>query len=68
MQSFVDSGADFRPLDGMQPTIKAASVDDNGALTIEGSYPTTPNEFTFRNRYVFEVLDWKLIGINSKIG
>jgi hypothetical protein len=68
MQSFVDSGADFRALDGMQPTIKSASVDADGALTIEGSYPTTPNEFTFRNRYLFEAIDWKLIGINSKIG
>ena len=68
MQSFVDSGADFRPLDGMQPTIKSASVDAEGAVIIEGSYPTTPNEFTFRNRYLFEAIDWKLIGINSKIG
>jgi hypothetical protein len=68
MQSFVDSGADFRPLDNLQPTIKSASVDSDGALTIEGSYPTTPSEFTFRNRYLYEALDWKLIGINSKIG
>jgi hypothetical protein len=68
MQSFVDSGADFRALDGMQPTIKSASVDGDGALTIEGSYPTTPSEFTFRDRYQFEAVDWKLIGINSKIG
>jgi hypothetical protein len=68
MQSFVDTGADFRPLDELQPTIKSASMDADGTLIIEGSYPTTPNEFTFRNRYLYEALDWKLVGINSKIG
>jgi hypothetical protein len=68
MQSFVDTGADFRPLDELQPTIKSASMDADGTLIIEGSYPTTPNEFAFRNRYLYEALDWKLVGINSKIG
>lgn len=68
MQGFVDTGADFRPLDELQPTIKSASMDADGTLIIEGSYPTTPNEFTFRNRYLYEALDWKLISINSKIG
>jgi hypothetical protein len=68
MQGFVDTGADFRPLDELQPTIKSASMDAGGTLIIEGSYPTTPNEFTFRDRYRYEALDWKLVGINSKIG
>jgi hypothetical protein len=68
MQSFVDSGADFRVLDEMTPVIKTAVLDEDGALVIEGSYPTTPSPFTFRHRYLYEGLDWKLIGINSKIG
>lgn len=68
MQSFIDTGADFHVLDGMQPLIERASVDENGVLSLEGSYPTTPSKFTFRHRYVYEGLDWKLIGTNSKIG
>jgi hypothetical protein len=68
MQPFVDSGADFRVLDKMTPVIKTAVLDEDGALVIEGSYPTTPTPFTFRHRYLYEGLDWKLIGINSKIG
>lgn len=68
MQSFVDTGEDFRPLDNMMPIINSASLDDDGALVIEGSYATTPNPFKFRNRYLYEGIDWKLISTNSKIG
>ena len=68
MQSFVDTGEDFRPLDNMMPVINSASLDDDGALVIEGSYATTPNPFKFRNRYLYEGIDWKLISTNSKIG
>jgi hypothetical protein len=68
MQSFVDSGEDFRVLDGMQPVIESAAIDGDGALVIEGTYPTTPNVFTFRHRYLYETLDWKLISIKSNIG
>jgi hypothetical protein len=68
MQSFVDSGADFRFLDGMTPVIKTSGLDQEGTLVIEGSYPTTPNPFIFRHRYLYEGLDWKLISINSSIG
>jgi hypothetical protein len=68
MQSFLDSGVDFRFLDDMAPVINSASIDGDGALVVEGSYPTKPNLFTFRHRYLYESLDWKLISINSKIG
>ncbi|HEV7609508.1 MAG TPA: hypothetical protein VGO61_19385 [Steroidobacteraceae bacterium] len=68
MQSFVDSGEDFRRLDDLQPVIESAGIDGDGALVIEGSYPTTPNAFKFRHRYLYEVLDWKLISIRSNIG
>jgi len=68
MQSFVDTGEDFRPLDNMMPVINSASLDDDGALVIEGSYATTPHPFKFRNRYLYEGIDWKLISTNSKIG
>jgi hypothetical protein len=68
MQSFVDTGVDFRMLDDMQPVIESASIDGDGALIIEGKYPTTPDAFTFRHRYLYEALDWKLISIRSNIG
>jgi hypothetical protein len=68
MQSFVDTGVDYRMLDDMQPIIESVSIDVEGALIIEGKYPTTPNAFTFRHRYLYESLDWKLISIRSNIG
>lgn len=61
----IATGFDFRVLDAMDPNIESAIIDGDGALLIKGSYPTTPHRLTFQYRYVYETLDWKLIGIKS---
>ena len=51
----------------MKPVMETASFDDDGALVIKGSYPTTPNVFKFRHRYIYEGIGWKLVGLNVSI-
>jgi len=66
-KSFSDSGANFNLLNDLQPTINAAAYDSDGAFVIEGTYPTKPSTFTFRYRYVFEGVDWKLVGLYANV-
>ena len=47
----------------------AAKIEQSraGAFVIEGTYPTKPSTFTFRYRYVFEGVDWKLVGLYANV-
>ena len=42
-------------------------VDGDGALVLQGAYPTTPNKVDFRLKYVYEKTAWKLIGIKVDV-
>ncbi|MBD8527785.1 hypothetical protein [Pseudomarimonas arenosa] len=55
-------------IDAMQPKFDAeASIDENGVLTIEGRYDTSPSVVHFSHRYILEGTDWRLIGINVQL-
>lgn len=52
-----------------RPIIDDASIDEGtGVLTIRGHYPTTPEQVHFRQTYVYQGIDWKLLGLYVKIG
>jgi hypothetical protein len=65
-KSFHDSGIDLHRLAG-DPVVTAAKYDDDGAFAISGSYPYGSNTFTFRYRYVYETVSWKLVGIHANL-
>lgn len=67
-KSFVATGADFHILDNVQPTIREAKVGDDGELVVAGLFPLTPNPLEFQQTYVYEGVDWKLIGLKLHIG
>jgi hypothetical protein len=66
-RSFTDQQADLSMLKGMDARIQSAAFGDDGAFEIAGSYPTKPNTVVFRYRYVYEGVDWKLIGVNLEM-
>jgi hypothetical protein len=66
-KSFSETGANFNVLLDMQPTLDSASTSLTGAYVIEGTYPTKPSQFTYRYSYVYEGLDWKLIGVSANV-
>lgn len=63
-QPFIDQDADLTPLNSMDPRIRVAKFDEQGAFALEGMYPTQPNTVSFRYRYVYEGVDWKLVGLH----
>ena len=64
---FGETGADFSVLNTLQPEISAAAYNDDGAFVIEGTYPTRPSTYSYRYSYVYEGVDWKLIGLNANV-
>jgi hypothetical protein len=64
---FLDQDADLTVLNSMEPRIRVAKFDDQGAFALEGTYPSQPNTVSFRYRYLYEGVDWKLIGLHVDI-
>jgi hypothetical protein len=63
-QTFIDQQMDLSAISGVQPVFNPApTVDGDGVLVLQGSYPTTPLRVDFRLKYVNEKSAWKLIGI-----
>lgn len=61
--------ADWNVLDTMKPTLTPdAAIDSNGVLVVEGFFPTTPGKLSFRQKYVREGGEWKLLGFNVNVG
>jgi len=63
-KSFNQAGIDLHRLSG-DPKITSAEFDPDGAFAIAGTYPYDNNRFEFRYRYVYEGIDWKLLGISA---
>jgi hypothetical protein len=66
-RQFAETGADFSVLNSLQPNIAAAAYDADGAFVIEGTYPSQPSTFSYRYRYIYEGVDWKLAGLNASV-
>jgi len=63
-KSFNEAGIDLRQLSG-EPKITSGSFDNDGAFVIAGAYPYGQNKFEFRYRYIYEAVDWKLVGVSA---
>ncbi|EOX1298574.1 hypothetical protein ACPD1E_003680 [Vibrio cholerae] len=65
---FYDIGVDLTVLGNYTPQFKVKpSIDENGALTITGFYPTKPDQVHFEQNYIYEGLGWKLMGFSVRI-
>lgn len=62
-QSLIDSGGNFLVLDQLDPAIVRSGFDANGILEVTARYATTPKALTVEDRYLYEGLDWKLVGL-----
>ncbi len=61
--------ADLTVLNRLAPQFDAEpQIDDQGRMTISGSYPTEPSEVTFRYIYVREGMGWALLGLHMNVG
>jgi hypothetical protein len=65
-ENLAASGADFRALNQLSPKIEAAKYDGS-VLVMQGTYPTTPKTFSYTYRYVYENIDWRLVGIKVNV-
>ena len=43
------------------------TVNEDGILVLEGHYPTKPSRLMFKLSYIYEGVDWKLVGTNVNI-
>lgn len=67
-QPFLDKGYDISNIKQSEPVFDdSPAIDNNGVLTMTGSYPTRPNKVTFKLRYLQEKSAWKLVGINVQV-
>ncbi|MCK7595333.1 hypothetical protein [Pseudomarimonas salicorniae] len=67
-ESWFKANADMRVLYDMEPVLDAGSgVDEHGVLTLKGRYPTTPNPVVFKQQYVYEGLEWRLVGLSVEV-
>jgi len=65
--AFIEQQIDLSSLDGMQPEISDARVDENGVLRLTGEYATQPSKVSFDFQYVAEAGEWRLIELNVKV-
>ena len=65
-KAFNDERIDLRKLTG-EPQIAKAEFDDDGAFVITGAYPYEAINFQFRYRYVYEAVDWKVVGVSANL-
>lgn len=65
-KSFNAAGIDLRHLNG-DPKITASEFDEDGAFVIAGTYPHETSTFTFRYRYIYEAVDWKVVGVSANL-
>lgn len=65
---FVEEQVDLSLLDSLTPELAPQSgLDEDGALRLEGSFPTEPSKVGFKLRYVSEADQWRLLQINVKV-
>lgn len=65
-QAFIDKEADMSGIAKVEAVFdKPPQIGSDGLLAVSGHYPTKPYEVHFTVRYIYELPDWKLLGLNS---
>ncbi|MBY0324834.1 MAG: hypothetical protein K2X72_39395 [Reyranella sp.] len=68
-QDFNKKHIDFDIVAALKPAYDPApKVDDDGKLLVKGLFPTEPKQVHFSLEFIPSDGEWKLIGINVKIG
>ena len=68
-QEFSKKHIDFDIVAALKPTYDPApKVDDDGKLLVKGYFPTEPLQVYFNLEFIPSDAEWKLIGINVKVG
>ena len=68
-QEFSKKHVDFDIVAALKPAYDPApKVDGDGKLLVKGSFPTEPLQVYFNLEFIPSDGEWKLIGINVKIG
>jgi hypothetical protein len=68
-QEFSKKHVDFDIIAALKPAYDPApKVDDDGKLLVKGSFPTEPLQVYFNLEFIPSDGEWKLIGINVKVG
>ena len=66
--SFFQSGDALMVLDQYSPQFsEKATINEDGVLILKGLFPTKPNQVHFEQKYIYEGLGWKLLGLNVNI-
>ena len=66
--SIVAANVDLTVLKKFSPQLNAPpELDENGTLIMAGHYPTKPSRVSFKHKYVFEGLNWRLVGFSVDI-
>jgi hypothetical protein len=67
-QSFIDNEVDMSGVADVDPVFaEKPSIDSDGMLNINGTFPTKPYNVKFELQYIFENKDWKLVSINVNL-
>ena len=68
-QDFNKKHIDFDIIAALKPSYDPApKVDDDGKLLVKGHFPTEPLQVYFNLEFIPSDGEWKLIGINVKVG
>jgi len=64
----IDAGIDFTVVDPLIPIFdKEPATDEDGILSFNGHYATTPKQVHYELKFVYEGLSWKLCGFHLTI-
>ncbi|MEH6789134.1 DUF4864 domain-containing protein [Parasphingorhabdus sp.] len=66
---FYEYAPGYAAIARLNPVLDDATIDgETQVLTIKSHYPVEPSAVYFENKYIYEGTDWKLMGLNLKIG
>jgi hypothetical protein len=67
-KALINTGANWSVLNNLEPVLAGEStVDKDGVLVVSGYYPTTPRKVHFEQKYIYEGIGWKLLGLNIEV-
>jgi hypothetical protein len=66
--SFIEQRVNMSGILEMQPVLDVPpEISTEGYLVVTGHYPTKPYEVHFTLRYIYELPEWKLLGLNCHL-
>ncbi|HEV7404780.1 MAG TPA: hypothetical protein VGO11_17695 [Chthoniobacteraceae bacterium] len=66
--SFIERKVNMSGILEMQPILdQPPEIGTDGYLVVTGHYPTKPYEVHFTLRYIYELPEWKLLGLNCHL-